>query len=88
MKPGEYFITDLQGPYVGNLNGHKYTQIFIDVKSKRVWVVRLRKKSHSREAIKKILRDAKIRSRNDIRILRTDGDGIFGRSDPFKKIRD
>ena len=71
LKPGEYIITDLQGPYVRNLNGHKYTQLFRDVKSKRMWVMRMRKKSHSDESIKAVIRDAKIRSRNDIRVLRT-----------------
>ena len=88
LKPGEYIITDLQGPYVGNLNGHKYTEIFIDVASKRVWVVRMRKKTHSEEAIKKVIGDARARSRNNIRILRTDGDGIFGRSESFNKLRE
>ena len=81
-------ITDLQGPYVGNLNGHKYTEIFIDVASKRVWVVRMRKKTHSEEAIKKVIGDARARSRNSIRTLRTDGDGIFGRSESFNKLRE
>ena len=46
LKPGEYIITDLQGPYVGSINGHKYSQIFMDVASKKVWIVRLSKKSH------------------------------------------
>ena len=38
FKPGEYIITDLQGPYVGTTRGEKYPQIFIDVTSKKVWV--------------------------------------------------
>ena len=78
MKPGEYIITDLQGPYVGNINGHKYSQLLRDVKSQKVWVARLRKKTHSNEAIEKIINDSKARFRNNIRILRTDGDGYLG----------
>ena len=88
LKPGEYIITDLQGPYVGIINGHKYCQIFIDVASKRVWIVRLRNKKHSDDAIKKVIADARARSGRNIRILRTDGDGIFGRSDSFKEIKE
>ena len=30
LEPGEYIITDLQGPYVRDRNGEKYSQIFID----------------------------------------------------------
>ena len=88
LKPGEYIITDLQGPYVGNRNGHKYSQLFIDVASKREWVVRFRKKSHSPDAVKKVISDAQARSHNDIRIVRSDGDGIFGRSEIFKKMKE
>ena len=88
LKPGEYIITDLQGPYVRNRNGEKYTQIFIDVVSKQVWIVRLKKKTESDEAIQKTLLDSKTRSTNNIRVLRTDGDGIFGRSESFQKIKE
>jgi len=88
LKSGEYIITDLQGPYVRNRNGEKYSQIFLDVVSKKVWLVRLKKKNESDEAIKKVLLDARTRSRNKIRILRTDGDGIFGRSETFKKLKE
>ena len=66
----------------------KYQQIFIDVKSKRVWLVRLRKKKESDEAIKKVLSDSRSRSHNKIRILRTDGDGIFGRSGSFQELKE
>jgi len=78
LKPGEYIITDLQGPYVGDREGKKYSQIFIDVKSRKVWVVRLRHKTESDEAIESVLKDSRSRSKNAIRILRTDGEGIFG----------
>lgn len=87
LKPGEYIITDLQGPYIRTQNGERYSQIFIDIVSKRVWVVKLRKKKQSDEAIQAVLRDAKARSRNGIRILRTDGDGIFGRSKTFQELK-
>ena len=88
LKPGEYIVTDLQGPYVRNRNGEKYTQIFLDIVSRKVWVVRLKKKSESDKAIENIITDSKTRSRNNIRILRTDGDGIFGRSESFKKLKE
>ena len=35
LRAGEYIITDLQGPYVRDINGNKYSQIFIDVVSKK-----------------------------------------------------
>ena len=86
LKPGEYIITDLQGPYVRTMYGEKYSQIFIDVASKRVWVERLKKKKDSDN--EKVLLDSRARSGNKIRILRTDGDGIFGRSKRFQDLRD
>ena len=88
LKAGEYIITDLQGPYVRNMHGEKYSQIFIDVASKKVWVVRLKKKKESDAAIQSVLADARARSRNKIRILRTDGDGIFGRSRKFQELKE
>jgi hypothetical protein len=88
LKPGEYIITDLQGPYISNISGHKYQQIFIDVKSRKVWLVRLRKKKNSDDAITKVIADSRARSHNKIRVLRTDGDGIFGRSKSFQDLRD
>ena len=88
LKPGEYIITDLQGPYVRSRNQEKYSQIFLDLISKRVWVVRLKKKSESDKAIEKILLDAKTRSRKEVRIVRTDGDGIFGRSKSFQELKE
>ena len=63
---------------------NKYSQIFIDVASRRVWI----KDSQAEEAIEKIIKEAYIRSRNRIRILRTDGDGIFGRSKTFQEMRE
>jgi hypothetical protein len=53
-----------------------------------VWVVRLKKKKESDEAIKKIITDSKARSGNSIKILRTDGDGIFGRSKAFQELKE
>jgi len=86
FKPGEYIVTDLQGPYVADRQGNKYSQIFLDVKSRKVWLVRLKAKDQSNEAIRLVLKDARIRSGNKIKILRTDGDGIFGRSATFKAL--
>ena len=38
--PGEYIITDLQGPYIKSRSGARYSQIFVDLVSRRVdsWV--------------------------------------------------
>ena len=60
----------------------------MDLVSRRVWVVGLRDKTDSDEAIRKILLDARARSGRNIKILRTDGDGIFGRSASFQKIKE
>ncbi len=62
--------------------------MFIDVISKKVWIIRLHKKFESDEAIKKVLIDSRTRSTNRIRILRTDGDGIFGRSKNFQELKE
>ena len=88
LEPGEYIITDLQGPYVRDRNGEKYSQILIDRASGRVWVVRLKKKKESDTAIEKVLTDSRARSGRKIRILRTDGDGIFGRSKRCQELKD
>src|SRR6185312_15456949 len=56
--------------------------------SRRVWTVGLADKTGSDEAIRKVLIDAKARSGRNIKILRTDGDGIFGRSASFQKIKE
>ena len=58
-QAGEAIHTDLQGPYVRSLRGEKYSQIFIDVASRKVWVVRLATKTESDDAIRKVLEDSK-----------------------------
>ena len=49
--------------------------------------MRLRKKKESDTAIEKVLADCRARSGNKIRILRTDGDGIFGQSKKFQELK-
>ena len=88
LHAGEYIITDLQGPYAQTKNGEKYLQIFIDVKSRKVWVAKLKNKTDSDKAIESVVRESYIRSRNKLRVLRTDGDGIFGRSKSFQELRE
>ena len=34
--PGEYILTDIQGPYSRSLGGHRYSQIFLDVGSRKI----------------------------------------------------
>jgi len=86
--PGEYIMTDLQGPYVRSRNGARYSQIFVDLVSRRVWTVGLGHKTDSDEAIRKVILDARARSARPIKVLRTDGDGIFGKSSSFQKIKE
>ena len=62
LKPGEYIITDLQGPYVRDRNGEKYSQIFIDRASGRVWEVRLNKKKELDAAIEKAFADGRFQA--------------------------
>ena len=88
LKPGEYIITDMQGPYARTREGNKYIQIFLDVVSRKVWVAKMQNKTGSDSAIEKVIHESKIRSGNNIKILRTDGDGVFGRSKTFQELRD
>src|ERR1700753_4362281 len=81
-------MTDLQGPYVRSKTGCIYSQIFVDLVSSRVWTVGLKDKTGSNDAIRKVLLDARARSGRPIKILRTDGDGIFGRSEKFLKVKE
>ena len=53
-----------------------------------MWVVGLSDKTGSDEAIRKILLDARARSGRPVKVLRTDGDGIFGRSASFQKLKE
>jgi hypothetical protein len=87
-QPGECIHTDLQGPYVRSYGGHKYSQIFLDMGSKYVWRVPLSKKTDSASAIRRVLNDAFARSGQRCRYLRTDGDGIFGRSAAFQALKE
>jgi len=86
-KPGEYIQTDLQGPYTNSVGGAKYSQIFIDFASRKLWTVRLKNKTESDDAIESVLADAQARSGRKCKILRTDGDGIFGRSKSFQELQ-
>src|SRR5690606_6441503 len=67
--------------------GARYSQVFIDVTSRYIWTVRLKKKTESDEAIRTVLRDCRARSGRPVRFLRTDGDGIFGRSKSFQELQ-
>ena len=48
---------------------------------------RIKNKTESDEAIEKILADAQARSGRQCKVLRTDGDGIFGRSKSFQELQ-
>jgi hypothetical protein len=56
MKPGEYI--DIQGPYVRDRHLNKYSQIFIDLTSRRVWIKRFQNKTQAEEATEIFLKDA------------------------------
>lgn len=66
--PGEYLMTDLQGPYVRSRTGARYSQIFVDLVSHRIWTV---DKTGSDEAIRKVLLDARARSGRPVKVLQT-----------------
>ena len=87
LRPGEYILTDLQGPYVCNARGEKYLQLFLDVKSRRVWTARLRKKAHAIEEIRRVIDDVEARSGRKVRVVRTDGDGMFSKSTEFLALK-
>ena len=87
-RPGECIHTDHQGPYSRALDGGRYSQIFLDMASKKIWTVRMGDKTGCYEALEKVLNDAKARSSRPCKILRTDGDGVFGRSGRFQQIRE
>ena len=76
-KPGEHIITDLQGPYTKTLKGHRYSQIFLDISSKKIWTVRLHNKTESDGAIASVLEDSCTRTGKRVKFLKTDGDGIL-----------
>jgi hypothetical protein len=84
--PGEYIITDHQGPYHRSLGGHRYLQLFLDLGSRKVWAVPMKSKTDSDKALVEVLMDARIRSGRKCKYLRTDGDGVFGRSSSFQEI--
>ena len=65
----------------------RYSQIFLDISSKKIWTVRLKLKSDSDKAIAFVLDDSKIRSGRKCKFLKTDGDGIF-RSKSFLELKE
>jgi len=87
-KTGEVLHTDLQGPYVRTLHNERYPQIFVDIVSRKVWSVKLIHKYDSDKAIKKVIDESKIITGRKIKFLRTDGDGIFGRSKTFQELKE
>ena len=87
-KTGEVIHTDLQGPYTRTLRNERYSQVFIDIVSRKVWSVKLIHKYDSDKAIKKVLDESKIITGRKIKYLRTDGDGVFGRSKSFQELQE
>src|SRR4051812_20589945 len=84
--PGEYLITDLQGPYTRTLKGHRYSQIFVDVGSRRIWTVLLTDKTGAEAAVRDVLAKCRARSGKRVKYLQTDGDGIF-RRESWQRLR-
>ena len=46
--PGECLHTDLQGPYVRSGGGARYSQILLDMASKKIWVKHMKEKTGDR----------------------------------------
>jgi hypothetical protein len=56
-SPGEYIITDLQGPYTRSRGGARYNQIFLDLGSKFIWTFRLKTKPEALQKIERVLQE-------------------------------
>jgi hypothetical protein len=86
-QPGECIHTDHQGPYSRAKDGSRYSQIFFDMASQKIWTVRMGDKTGAYNALERVLQDSKTRSGRACKFLRTDGDGVFGRSAQFQDIQ-
>ena len=88
--PGEYLTCDLFGPLLRSVGGARYAAIYVDLKSRFVYVKMLKTKDDNYQAMVEVIVDAKARSGNEMRFLKTDGDGIFVSStanDIYKKYK-
>ena len=83
--PGECIHTDHRGPYSQSLGGSRYSQLFLDRKSKYKWVFRDKTKDDVCGAMKYVIAEACARSGRKLRFVKTDGDGGF-RSNEFEKL--
>ena len=75
--PGDWRHTDLMGPYVRSSGGAYYAQLFKDIGSNYKWCHWMARKTGADQAVEQVLIDCKARSGKDVKIIKTDGDGVF-----------
>ena len=85
--PGEAIHTDHLGPWMRSREGFKYLQIFVDVATLRLWVRGMPQKTGAYDALRDVLSEAKVRSGRPAKFVKSDGDGVFGRSAEFQEIQ-
>src|SRR6185312_11565037 len=83
---GDCIHTDLMGPYVRSSGGAYYAQLFKDIGSNYKWCHWMARKTGADQAVEQVLIDCKARSGKDVKIIKTDGDGIFT-SKSFERLR-
>ena len=76
-KPGERIEMDLQGPFLRSRWGNHYGAAIIDPVSEYIYYAPMPKKSSALKCIKKTISNLNARSGNKVRLLKSDGDGIF-----------
>ena len=88
VLPGEMFETDHVGPFAGSVGGCKYLQIFLD-RSYSKWFKTYPSVSVSQhhKNLDDLRVEAKARSRNDMRILRSDNAGPFVSEEGVKQLK-
>lgn len=84
--PGDCIHTDIMGPSVRSSGGAYYAQLFKDIGSNYKWCHWMARKTGADQAVEQVLIDCKARSGKDVKIIKTDGDGVFT-SKSFEALR-
>ena len=86
-QPGEYLVTDLQGPYSRTRVGNRYNHLVYDLGSKYLWTFRIKKKPEALANLDLVLNEVQTFTGQKVKFLRTDGDGIFRQSKNFLDLQ-
>ena len=76
-EAGECLHTDHRGPYARSLRGARYTQLFLDMKSRYKWTIQMSSRESTYCATEKVISDCTARSGRHVRYIKTDEDGVF-----------